>query len=224
MQATKIPRIKICCISSIEEAQLAVQYGASALGLVSSMPSGPGVIAEDVIAQIAATIPPAVSSFLLTSKQDVPTIIEQQHRCNVNTIQICDRLSISTYDELRAALPGIALVQVIHVTGKESLAEALSVAPYVNAILLDSGNQSLTVKELGGTGRVHDWEISRAIREQVNVPIFLAGGLNAANVALAIKQVRPFGLDLCSGVRRGGKLDEELLAGFFMQVAIAIEK
>ena len=221
MQATKIPRIKICCISSIEEAQLAVQYGASALGLVSSMPSGPGVIAEEVIARIAATIPPAVSSFLLTSKQDVPTIIEQQHRCNVNTIQLCDRLSIDAYDELRAALPGIALVQVIHVTGKESLAEALSVAPYVNAILLDSGNQSLAVKELGGTGRVHDWEISRAIREQVNVPIFLAGGLNAANVGLAIQQVRPFGLDLCSGVRRDGKLNEALLAHFFASCFIA---
>ena len=218
MEATKKPRVKVCCISSIEEARLAVQYGASALGLVSSMPSGPGVITEDTITQIAATIPPAVSSFLLTSKQDVAAIIEQQHRCRVSTIQICDRLETGTYAELRAALPGIALVQVIHVTGAESLAEALMVAPHVNAILLDSGNQSLAVKELGGTGRAHNWEISRAIREQVNMPIFLAGGLNAGNVALAIKQVGPFGLDICSGVRKEGKLDEGLLASFFAQV------
>jgi phosphoribosylanthranilate isomerase len=224
MQATKIPRVKICCISSIEEARLAVRYGASALGLVSSMPSGPGVITEETIAQIAAIIPPAVSSFLLTSKQDVSAIIKQQRRCKVNTIQICDRLPIGAYDELRIALPGIAFVQVIHVTGEESLAEALLVAPHVNAILLDSGNQSLAVKELGGTGRVHDWEISRTIREQVNVPIFLAGGLSAANVALAIKQVEPFGLDICSGVRRDGKLDEELLARFFVQIADTVER
>ncbi len=214
MQATQKPRIKICCISSIEEAQLAIQYGASALGLVSSMPSGPGVIGDDLIMQIAASIPPAVASFLLTSKQDVAAIVEQQRHCRVNTIQICDRLLNGTYAELHAALPGIALVQVIHVTGEESLAEARAVAPHANAILLDSGNQSLTVKELGGTGRVHNWEISRAIREQVAVPIFLAGGLNAGNVEQAIKQVGPFGLDICSGVRKDGKLDEGLLAAF----------
>lgn len=224
VQVTKKPRIKICCISSIEEARLAVQYGASALGLVSNMPSGPGVIAEEAIAQITATISPGVSSFLLTSEQDVAEIVKQQQRCKVNTIQICDRLQYGTYEELRAALPGIALVQVIHVGGDESLAEALAVAPHVNAILLDSGNQTLPVKELGGTGRVHNWEISRAIRAQVNVPIFLAGGLNADNVAQAIKQVGPFALDLCSGVRRYGKLNEELLERFFDQVALAVNE
>lgn len=218
MQATKKPRVKICCISSIEEAQLAIHYGASALGLVSSMPSGPGVIAEDLIAEIAATIPPGVASFLLTSKQDVASIIEQQRHCKVNTIQICDRLLHGTYDELRAALPGIALVQVIHVTGDESLAEALSVAPHVHALLLDSGNQSLAIKELGGTGRVHNWEISRAIRAQVSIPIFLAGGLNPTNIKQAISQVGPFGLDICSGVRKNGQLDEALLAKFFTSV------
>jgi phosphoribosylanthranilate isomerase len=224
VQVTKRPRIKICCISSIEEARLAVQYGASALGLVSSMPSGPGVISEEAIAQIAATIPPSVASFLLTSEQDVSEIVKQQQHCKVNTIQICDRLQRGTYEELREALPGIALVQVIHVAGEEALAEALAVAPHVNAILLDSGNQLLAIKELGGTGRVHNWEISRAIRAQVNVPIFLAGGLNADNVAQAIKQVGPFALDLCSGVRRYGKLNEELLERFFDQVALAVNE
>lgn len=215
MRPTHKPRVKICCISSAHEAQLAIRYGASALGLVSAMPSGPGVIAEDLIAEIAVTIPPGVSSFLLTSKQDTASIIEQQRRCRVNTIQICDRLEIGRYDDLREAMPGIALVQVIHVTGEESIEEALAVAPHVNAILLDSGNQSLVVKELGGTGRVHNWEISRTIRELVNVPIFLAGGLNAENVADAMQQVGPFGLDVCSGVRVDGKLDEGKLARFF---------
>lgn len=218
MQPARKPRVKICCISSIQEAQLAITYGASAIGLVSSMPSGPGVITEDAIAQIAATIPPAVSSFLLTSKQDVASIIKQQRRCRVNTLQLCDRLETGTYDDLRAALPGIALVQVIHVTGEESIEEALSVAPHVNGILLDSGNQSLAVKELGGTGRVHDWKISREIRERVNVPIFLAGGLNPENVSDAIKLVGPFGVDLCSSVRTNGLLDEAKLSHFFERI------
>lgn len=218
MHPTHHHRIKICCISSIQEARLAIHYGASALGLVSEMPSGPGVIAEDLIAEIAATIPPAVSSFLLTSKQDADSIIAQQRRCGTNTIQICDRFHIDGYKKLQDALPGISLVQVIHVTGEPSVEEAVSVAPYVNGILLDSGNPSLTVKELGGTGRTHNWSISRMIREAVDVPLFLAGGLNADNVVEAIAQVGPFGVDVCSGVRTNGLLDEGKLARFVGQV------
>jgi len=212
------PRVKICCIASVEEARTAIQYGASALGLVSEMPSGPGVIAEDLIACIAAAIPPAISSFLLTSKQDSRSIIAQHRRCGTSTIQIVDRLTAGTYQDLREALPGIKLVQVIHVMGEESVEEARAVAPYVDAILLDSGNQSLAVKELGGTGRAHDWRISRKIRESIVQPLFLAGGLNAGNVAEAIEAVQPFGIDVCSGVRTEGKLDEKKLSALFEQV------
>ena len=198
---------------------MAIEHGASALGLVSEMPSGPGPIPEDLIAKIAVTIPPAIGSFLLTSKQDVASIVQQQRRLGVNTIQICDRLHTGNHRDLRAALPGISLVQVIHVTGPESVAEASAVAPFVDAILLDSGNQSLAVKELGGTGRTHDWTLSRQIREAADVPLFLAGGLNAENVADAIRQVEPFGVDVCSGVRTNGSLDRSKLAGFFAGVA-----
>lgn len=215
---SKRPRVKICCISSIEETWMAIRYGASAIGLVSAMPSGPGVITEELIAEITAQVPPSVATFLLTSKQDAASIIEQQHRCGANTLQLCDRLQSENYKELRKALPGISLVQVIHVTGEESIEEAVSVASFVNGILLDSGNQSLSVKELGGTGRTHNWNISRKIRESVNVPVFLAGGLNPGNVAEAIRQVGPFGVDVCSGVRTNGKLDEVKLAGFFEQL------
>jgi phosphoribosylanthranilate isomerase len=221
MEPTRKPRVKICCISSVEEAWMAIRSGASALGLVSDMPSGPGVIPEALIARIAAEVPPSVSSFLLTCKQDAASIIDQQRRLRVNTIQICDRLEAGRYDDLREALPGIGLVQVIHVTGEASVEEAVSVAPQVDAILLDSGNQTLPVKELGGTGRVHDWTLSRSIRELVGVPIFLAGGLNPDNVTEAITQVGPFGLDICSGVRTDGQLDEGKLARFFNRIASA---
>jgi phosphoribosylanthranilate isomerase len=219
MKPTIRPRVKICCIASIEEAWLAIEHGASALGLVSEMPSGPGPIPEDLIAEIAATIPPAIGSFLLTCKQEVSSIIEQQRRLGVNTIQICDRLEPGSHRELREALPGISLVQVVHVTGPEAVDEAISLALCVDAILLDSGNQSLAVKELGGTGRTHDWTLSRRIRELVDVPLFLAGGLNPGNVAEAIKRVGSFGVDVCSGVRTNGSLDEKKLAGFFEGLA-----
>lgn len=218
MEASSTPRIKLCCIASVEEARAAIRAGASALGLVSTMPSGPGVISEALIAEIAATVPPPIGTFLLTCSQDARDIIAQQRRCRTNTVQLCDRLTTGSYADLRGAMPGVSLVQVIHVTGEESLDEALSVAPHVDALLLDSGNPSLAVKELGGTGRVHDWSISRRIREQVGVPVFLAGGLRPENVGEAIRQVGPFGLDLCSGVRTEGRLDTAKLSRFFTQL------
>ena len=215
MDASTKPRVKICCIASIAEAWMAIEHGASAIGLVSAMPSGPGPIAEELIAEIAAPVPPGVASFLLTCKQDAASIIDQQRRTRVNTIQICDRLVDGTYEDLRQALPGISLVQVIHVTGPEAVHEALAISSHVDAILLDSGNQSLKVKELGGTGRTHDWALSRAIRESVEVPVYLAGGLKPENVGEAIRAVRPFGVDVCSGLRTDGRLDESKLKSFF---------
>lgn len=218
MGPTVSPRVKICCNESVEEAWLAIKYGAAAIGLVSDMPSGPGVISETLIREIAAAAPPGVATFLLTCKQDAIAIIEQQRRCGTNTIQLCDSLTTGSYRQLREAMPGIALVQVIHVAGADSVNEAISVASHVDAILLDSGNQNLAVKELGGTGRVHDWEISRQIRERVNVPIFLAGGIKPANVREAIQQVAPFAIDICTGVRTRGKLDETKLAALFREL------
>jgi phosphoribosylanthranilate isomerase len=218
LQHSKFPRVKICCIKNIEEAELAIRYGASALGLVSKMPSGPGVIDEEEIKKIAKIIPPGISSFLLTSLQDTKSIIDQQRRLGVNTIQICDFVISGSYEELRVELPGISIVQVIHVTGESSIRDALSVAPFVDAILLDSGNQSLPVKVLGGTGKKHDWAISKKIREVLNIPIFLAGGLNPDNITEAIETVGPFGIDVCSGVRTDGNLDENKLAEFFMRI------
>jgi phosphoribosylanthranilate isomerase len=215
------PRVKICCISSVAEAAIAVRHGASAVGLVSAMPSGPGVIGEETIAAIAPTVPPGVATFLLTSLRAADAIIAQQRRCRTNTIQLCDSVEPDCYSKLRSELPGIALVQVIHVTGPESVAEAISAAMHVDALLLDSGNQKLAVKELGGTGRKHDWRISRQIVEAVKIPVYLAGGLNPDNVAEAIMQVRPFGLDICSGLRTNGHLDETKVRRFFTKIAAA---
>ena len=218
MGPIRFPRVKICCIGSVEEAALAVEMGASAVGLVSHMPSGPGVISDELIAEIATNVPPPIGTFLLTCRQSVDEIVAQQKACRTNTIQICDRLLGGTHRELKRALPGISIVQVVHVTGPESVEEAVLVAPHVDAILLDSGNQKLAVKELGGTGRTHDWALSREIRQRIEVPMFLAGGLNPANVAEAIAAVRPFGVDTCSGVRTEGKLDPKKLARCFSAI------
>jgi phosphoribosylanthranilate isomerase len=215
------PRVKVCCIASVDEARLAIAQGAAAIGLVSEMPSGPGVIPEALIAEIAAATSPGIGTFLLTCRQDADEIIAQQRRTLVNTVQICDDLAEGALQELRTALPGVSLVQVIHVDGDEAVARAVAVAPSVDAILLDSGNQKLAVKALGGTGRRHDWTISRRIRELVDVPVYLAGGLEAGNVAEAIATVGPFALDVCSGVRTEGRLDAARLEAFFAAVRAA---
>lgn len=209
------PRVKICCISSVEEAQTAIAYGASALGLVGKMPSGPGIISDIEIAEIVKTVPPGISSFLLTSETKVNGIIAHHQRVHTSAIQIVDALSEGAYHEIRIALPAVKIIQVIHVIDESSVDEALQISGEVDALLLDSGNPNLAIKELGGTGRVHNWKLSRRIVEQSNVPVFLAGGLNALNVKEAIDAVQPFGLDLCSSVRTNGKLDKEKLGSFF---------
>jgi len=216
-----LTRIKICCIANLAEAWLAIEAGASAVGLVSAMPSGPGVISEERIAAITAELPPAIGSFLLTSLQSAPEIIAQQQRCGANTVQLVDALLDGTYAELRAGMPGVSIVQVIHVTGPEAVDEARRVAPYVHGLLLDSGNPTLAVKELGGTGRTHNWELSREIVRSAGRPVFLAGGLNPENVAEAIRTVRPYGVDLCSGVRTAGALDAARLRAFVAAVRAA---
>ena len=212
-------RVKVCCIADADEARMAIAAGADAVGLVSAMPSGPGVISDTLIADIARSVPPPVASFLLTSRIDAASIIQQHALCATTVLQLCDHVPHAELRELRARLPAVKLVQVIHVIDDESVAEALAAAPLVDALLLDSGNQRLAVKELGGTGRTHDWRLSRRIRERCGLPLFLAGGLTPANVAEAVAAVEPFGVDLCSGVRTQGRLDAVKLRAFFTALA-----
>ena len=213
-----IIRFKICCISNEEEARLAVDYGASAIGLVARMPSGPGPIPDELIWQIAKTVPPPVATFMLTSETMVSEIIEHHRRTNTNTIQIVDSISSGSYVELKSALPSVKIVQVIHVIDDKSVDEALRISEMVDAILLDSGNPKLKIKELGGTGRVHNWKLSRQIRDKSKCPVFLAGGLTPDNVRQAIEEVQPFAVDVCSGVRTDGHLDRKKLELFVRNV------
>ena len=211
-------RIKICCIASVEEAEMAINHGADAVGLVAKMPSGPGPIADELIADISKSIPGGIASFLLTSEQSSVKIIDHVLRTGTNTVQIVDELSEGKYQQIREALPELKIVQVIHVTGEESIEQALQVQEHVDYILLDSGNPKAAIKTLGGTGNVHNWLISSELVKAVSVPVFLAGGLHAGNVRQAIETVQPYGVDICSGVRTEGKLHRQKLADFINAV------
>jgi phosphoribosylanthranilate isomerase len=220
MRPPRHTRVKVCCMKSVEEVWMAIEAGASAVGLVSPMPSGPGPISNERAAEIAAEVPPGIDAFLLTPHQTVDELVEQNRLVKARTLQLVDALPAGAHAELRRAMPGVKLVQVIHVVGADSLQEAMAIAPDVDALLLDSGNPALNVKELGGTGRRHDWSISREIRERVDIPVWLAGGLNPDNAREAIETVQPFALDLCSGLRTGEgyDLDPEKLERFMAAV------
>ncbi len=207
--------VKVCCIADLEEARLAISAGASAIGLVSAMPSGPGPIPEHEIARIAAAVPAPTETFLLTALCEAEAIAAQHRRCGTTALQLVDRVTEPELRRLRKLVPDIRLVQAIHVSGPESVEEARAAAPLVDTLLLDSGNPRLPVKELGGTGRVHDWTHSRRICETVDIPVLLAGGLQPGNVRAAIESVQPAGVDVCSGLRSDGRLDAGKLRSFF---------
>ena len=207
-------RIKVCCIMSRDEARMAIDAGAWALGLVAEMPSGQGPISDEAIAEIVPVVPAGIETFLLTSRVDADGIIEHQKFCGTSTVQMVDHVPHDELLKIRRALPGVRLVQVIHVLGDESIDEARAVAPLVDMILLDSGKPQAELRTLGGTGDTHDWEISSRICKQLEIPVLLAGGLNPHNVADAIARVGPFGVDLCSGIRSDGHLDQRKLNAF----------
>lgn len=215
--------VKICCIADEAEARLALHAGATALGLVSAMPSGPGVITEERIAQVALALRGVpVRTFLLTALRRADEIAAQHRRCGTTTLQLVDHVEAAELARLRGLCPGVELVQVIHVTDASAVQAACAAAGHVDALLLDSGNPHLAVKELGGTGRTHDWSVSRRIRDAVApLPLWLAGGLNAGNVAEAVARVRPHGVDLCSSVRSEGRLDAGKLEALMQAVALA---
>jgi phosphoribosylanthranilate isomerase len=210
-------RIKICCIGSPTEAQLAVTAGADALGLVAAMPSGPGPISDEAIAEIVSQVPPPVDAWLLTSRAEASAIVDHITVTGVRTVQIVRHVAAGTHEAIRRALPNVRIVQVVHVEDESAVDLARAYSATADALLLDSGRPSAQI--LGGVGAAHDWAISRRIVAVVSRPVFLAGGLNPANVAEAVATVRPFGVDLCNGVRTGGALDAGKLAAFVKALA-----
>lgn len=217
-------RVKICCIRSIAEAKMAVAAGADAVGFVAQRPPSPRTIADDQIASISATVPPPVATFLLTSENKADAISAHIELTRPTTVQILPHLNPAESARLAELQPDVRRVQVIHVAGREALSFIPLYAPYVHAFLLDSGSPDADTPRYGGTGRQHDWEVSAKFVKASPLPVFLAGGLSAANAAEAIERVRPFGLDLCTGIRTEGLLDPSKLARFMSAVRQADER
>ena len=214
-------RVKVCCMTSPGEVRAAVAAGADALGFVGEMPSGPGALTDEQAHEAAAACPPGVSPFLLTSRTEPEEIAGHARTVGVRVVQLVRHLEPGVHTRLRELDPMLRLVQVVHVQDDGAAALARAYGATADALLLDSGDPTQTVAELGGTGRVHDWTVSRRIVHDSPIPVWLAGGLNPGNVGEAIEQVNPFGVDLCSGLRTAGRLDARKLSAFFHAVRVA---
>ena len=211
--------VKICCIQSLDEARRALTAGANAIGFVAEMPTSTGTIADARIREIVAALAPEVRSFLLTSRTEPEAIVEHQRAMGANTLQFVDRVSAESRAAVRRRLPHVSLVQVVHVVDRNSVQEARRAEAGADALLLDSGLPDAPNRVLGGTGSTHDWSLSQEIVGGAGCPVWLAGGLRPDHVAEAIRQVRPSGVDVCSGLRPGRALDAGLLAAFVAAVA-----
>ena len=216
-------RIKICCMKSVEEVAIAVAAGADALGLVGPQPSGPGVLGEEESAGLAPYVPPSVSSVYLSAKTSADDLARDVALVKPAILQVVQEIGPAEHGRLRELLSrtGVRTLQVIHVEDANAIDRAKAYEDVADGLLLDSGRPSAAIPEFGGTGRTHDWEVSARLVAAVKLPVFLAGGLHSDNVVDAIKGVRPYGLDLCSGVRTDDALDEEKLVAFMRAVRSA---
>lgn len=197
-------RVKICGIQSQEDMSTALQAGADALGFLVGITH----VAEDKIGleeakYLIEQLPPFVSSVAVTHLQQTDEIVDIVRTIRCTTVQVHNDVEVSVLQQIRAKLPHVKIIKAVHVTGQEALDYAREMASYVDALLLDSR----TSDRLGGTGLTHDWNISRQIVEQGPVPVILAGGLTPSNVGDAVQSVRPFGVDVNSGVEIAGKKD-----------------
>ena len=214
------PRVKICCMASVEEATLCAELGVDLVGLVGPMPSGAGIVSPQVCREISDHAAAWVTPVLLTSSETAQDIRTDVEDANVRAVQLVRHVEPSVHRELAMTVPHVRRFQVIHVEDGTALDLIDVYAELADAFLLDSGRPSAA--ELGGTGRVHDWDISAEFVRRSPLPVFLAGGLKPENVADALLKVQPFGLDICSGVRTpDDRLDPQKLRAFLAAINAA---
>ena len=208
------PRIKICCISSDTELAIAVRAGADLLGFVAPPLGGLGVIPQPLIAELIRAVPPGCTAVLLTGLTEREDIAAQVRECRPSALQLVRATTPETREGLREEFPGLRLMQVVHVHGEQAIEDALAAQVGSDGLILDSAVLGGETEQLGATGLTHDWSVSARIVAAVSIPVYLAGGLSAANVGAARHTVDPFGLDLCSSVRTDGQLDEGKVQAF----------
>lgn len=188
--------------------------GADLLGLVGPMPGGPGVLTPAEARAIASGFDGPARPVLLTSSETAEDIARDASDAGVSSVQVVRHIPVG--DARTLGESGLHYMQVIHVEDTASVDLIDLYAEHCDAFLLDSGTPATGV--LGGTGAVHDWALSAEVVRRSPRPVWLAGGLTPANVGEAMARVRPDGLDVCSGLRRAGRLDAGLLRDYMQAI------
>lgn len=214
-RGTVAVRAKICGVRSEADLWIAVDAGADALGFISGVTHfSEDALDADAAARLACLVPPFVTRVLVTHLEDAAAIVELADRVGTDAIQVHGLVTADTVRQVKKGARGRRVIKAVHVTGPDAVDAAREAASDCDAILLDSR----TADRLGGTGRTHDWSISAAIVSalaELNCPVILAGGLTPANVTRAIEAVRPFAIDVNSGVETAtGDKQPEACAAF----------
>lgn len=194
-------RIQIAGVSSLEEALAAADAGVDALGFTVRLPTGVhDDLTEAKARGIVAALPPFVASVAITYVDTPREAVELCRYLGVTTLQLHGPFPTQEIPVLRVGLPHLKIIRAVHVTGPEAVAQARALARQVDALILDTYDPA--TGRHGATGKTHDWTISRQIVDGVPVPVILAGGLTPDNVADAIAAVRPWGVDVHTGIER----------------------
>lgn len=192
-------RVQIAGVSSLEEALATADAGADALGFTVRLPHGVhDGLTEARARGIVAALPPFVASVAITYVATARAAVELCRYLGVSTLQLHGPFPTAELPLIRAGLPHLKLIRAVHVTGPPAIAEARSLARHVDALILDTYDPASG--RGGATGLTHDWALSRQIVAETRVPVILAGGLTPDNVAAAIAAVRPWGVDVHTGV------------------------
>jgi phosphoribosylanthranilate isomerase len=201
-------KIKICGITNLEDALQALELGADALGFVFA-PSPRKILPEEA-KKIIEKLPPLVVKVGVFVNQDRPWVKEQISRCNLDLLQLHGE-ETPEYCLFFHPLP---VVKSFRIKDESSLEQIPPYLSAVKAFLLDTAGEG----KPGGTGKVFRWELALEV-QKLGKPVILAGGLNPENVRAAITMVRPYAVDVSSGVETSpGKKDYNKLRQFIQQV------
>ncbi|MFN8558227.1 MAG: phosphoribosylanthranilate isomerase [Dehalococcoidia bacterium] len=207
-------RVQIAGISNLEDALAVERAGADAIGFTLGLPTGPhNGLDEHGARAIIRALPPLIVPLLITYLVTAAEVVPLCRYLGVSTVQLHAPADPAEIAAMRAGLPGLKVILAVHVTGEEAVAEAVRVAPHADALILDTYDPA--TGRHGATGRTHDWAISRRIVEASPAPVILAGGLTPENVGAAVRQVRPWAVDVHTGVERpDGATDHARVAAF----------
>jgi phosphoribosylanthranilate isomerase len=210
--------VKICGIRRAEDALIAAELGADAIGLLAGQRhNSPDFVSATIARDISRALPPSVEAVLVTHIKEIDELERLLQESEITTIQLHSEIALSPVESLRGRLPHLKIFKSVNIISADSVAYPEAFAQLVDGFVLDSIN--VATGQIGGTGKTHDWSVSREIvMRYPEIPIILAGGLNSENVRSAIERVRPFGVDVNSGTKAAdGFKDPRKMEAFIIQ-------